>query len=266
MTPEEMIIKEGNCMHRNETFHQSTLTIAVHLAWANLDVCTAEIEEIQVVVSGTDHEVQELRIRDEEGKLLVEQPAYGLTYKLNNERWMNVLLRLPTRWRGSLEACTISAPLHVRGVHGTDLTCDTVSGDMMVSDLTAIDLKMRTVSGSIRGAGIICEKLSVRTVSGAAEVMDCTFRQGRAVTVSGPVTIQTPEGFQNFSSTAVSGTMTLHAPLDAADFTLKSVSGRPFTEGVSLRPDAPTIRTSSVSGNVHLISHLEREKGAGGDR
>ena len=240
-------------MNRNESFPSSAASIVVHLAWANLDVYAADIEDIQVLVSGTENEVTDLRIREEAGKLLVEQPAYGLTYKLNNERWMDVILRVPANWRGSLEARTISAPLHVRGIHGTDMLCDTVSGDVMASELTAIDLRLQSVSGAIRGAGMACERLGLRTVSGGAEVLDVAFRQGRVSTVSGNVTIQTPAPFQSLSSTAVSGSLTLHAPLDAADFTLKSVTGRPFTEGVSLRPDAPTIRTSSVSGNVHLI-------------
>ncbi len=62
--------------------------------------------------------------------------------------------------------------------------------------------------------------------------------------------------FDSLEGSTVSGNIRVTAPISRADASLRAVSGRLYTEGISIAPDAPRIALSSVSANVQLISSL----------
>ena len=75
-------------MNRNESFPALDVsTVTVHLAWASLEMIVDDVEDIQVLVSGDAGDVEDLKLLCQEGRLLVEQPTYGINIKqLNAER------------------------------------------------------------------------------------------------------------------------------------------------------------------------------------
>lgn len=241
-------------MNRNESFPAILVnTLAAHLAWASLDVIVEDVEQIQVLVSGAENDVKELRITCEENRLTVEQPSYGINLKsLGAERWMQIMIRLPRSWKGAVDLNTISAPLNVRGLTGTDFTLDTVSGDMTISGLQSITTALHSVSGDVKGEDIHGEKLSLRTVSGDITARACGFDTYRINTVSGQADLDMIRPFSRLDGMSVSGNLRLFAPMDRADAALRSVSGRLLTRGVSIQHDAPQARVSSVSGNLEI--------------
>ena len=131
-------------MNKIETFSPTQITgVEAHLAWASLEVLADDVNELQVMAAGNDKDVSDLRIQEKEGRLVVEQPTYGLSIKLNSERWMQIVIRLPRSWKGALDMSTITAPLRARGISGTDVTLDSVSGDMRAANINAIALTLR---------------------------------------------------------------------------------------------------------------------------
>lgn len=141
-------------MNKIETFSPTQITsVEAHLAWASLEVLADDVNELQVMAAGNDKDVSDLRIQEKEGRLVVEQPTYGLSIKLNSERWMQIVIRLPRSWKGALDMSTITAPLRARGISGTDVTLDSVSGDMRAANINAIALTLRQVSGGHSGPG-----------------------------------------------------------------------------------------------------------------
>lgn len=241
-------------MNRNENFPAILVSaLAVHLAWASLDVMVEDVEQIQLYITGDENDVKDLRIACEENRLTVEQPSYGINLKsLGSQRWMQVMIRLPRSWKGAVDLNTISAPMNVRGLTGTDFTLDAVSGDITAAGLQSITAALRTVSGSIKAEEIYGERLSLRTVSGDITVRACGYDAYRINTVSGQADLDLVQPFEKLDGVSVSGNMRLFAPMDCINASLRSVSGRLLTQGVSIQPGAPEARVSSVSGNLEI--------------
>lgn len=239
-------------MNRNETFSSMQVSsLTAHLAWASLDVMVEDVEQIQVCISGAEKDVKELRVECLEGTLLVEQPAYGIK-TLGTEHWMQIILRVPREWKGSVDLNTISAPLNIRGLVGTDFILDTVSGDLTAAHLQCITAVLRSVSGRVKGEELAGQHLTLRTVSGDISVQNASFDGFRINTVSGETDVEAVRPFEKLEGISVSGSIQVTAPMSTVNASLRSVGGRLLTNGVSIQPDAPEVRVSSVSGNLEM--------------
>lgn len=252
-------------MNRNEAFApQDVGTLAAHLAWASLEITSDDVEDVLIHVAGDDHDVSELKITLQEGKLTIEQPTYGLSiHQFHSERWMQLLVRIPRAWKGAVDANTITAPLKLRGLSGSDITLDSVSGSIHAASVTSITTALRSVSGDVRLAGGCGEKLNLRTVSGSIHCEGAAYDAYRINTVSGDATLALERAFAQLEGVSVSGRISVYAPMDRADAVLRAVSGRLRTSGVSIQPDAPRASVSSVSGdfeiNCSLAATIEEE-------
>lgn len=245
-------------MNRNETFPGMLVnTLTVHLAWASVEMMVDEVEDIQVLISGSDADVNDLKLICENGRLLVEQPTYGLTYKINTVRWMQVFIRLPQDWKGAVDASTISGPLKARGLSGTDMVFDTVTGDLRATNIQSITTTLRTVSGNVLCETLRGEHLGLRAVSGNITCDGCAFDTYRLSTVNGMITMDMERPFDKLDGATVSGNIRVNAPMTQADAVLRSASGRIRTNGISIQQDAPPATISSVSGNFELNCSLQ---------
>lgn len=241
-------------MNRNESFPAILVsTLAAHLAWASLDVMVEDVDQIQLFISGAENDVKDLRVSCQENKLTIEQPNCGINLKsLGTERWLQVMVRLPLSWKGAVDLNTISGTMNVRGLTGTDFTLDTVSGELTASGMQSITATLRTVSGSIKAEDLYGEKLALRTVSGDVTGRACSYDTYRINTVSGQVDLDLDRPFEKLDGISVSGSIRLFAPMTSANAALRSVSGRLLTRGVSIDPEAPEAKISSVSGNLEI--------------
>lgn len=245
-------------MNKIETFSPTQITsVEAHLAWASLEVLADDVNELQVMAAGNDKDVSDLRIQEKEGRLVVEQPTYGLSIKLNSERWMQIVIRLPRSWKGALDMSTITAPLRARGISGTDVTLDSVSGDMRAANINAIALTLRQVSGGIQAQDLNCDHVSVRTVSGKVRLSEVACLTAKLSGVSGDQRMECTRVFERVDANTVSGDVELYAPLTQADIALRAVTGRVLTGGVSIVENAPQVRGTSVSGNLAIHCNLE---------
>ena len=233
-------------MNKIETFSPTQITgVEAHLAWASLEVLADDVNELQVMAAGNDKDVSDLRIQEKEGRLVVEQPTYGLSIKLNSERWMQIVIRLPRSWKGALDMSTITAPLH------------SVSGDMRAANINAIALTLRQVSGGIQAQDLNCDHVSVRTVSGKVRLSEVACLTAKLSGVSGDQRMECTRVFERVDVNTVSGDVELYAPLTQADIALRAVTGRVLTGGVSIVENAPQVRGTSVSGNLAIHCNLE---------
>ena len=63
-----------------------------------------------------------LRIQQNDGTLLIEQPAYGLSgMNMMESHWLTILLRVPYSWKGAVDLSTTSGRLTCRQLSGSDL-------------------------------------------------------------------------------------------------------------------------------------------------
>ena len=254
-------------MDRTEMFprHQAD-HIELNLAWASLNVYVDDTEDLQVLVSGAEADVNDLRIAmSGERALVVTQPLYGISYRIGTGRWLQVNLRVPREWKGGLTAYTTTGPMQVRGVQGSDLLLDTVTGEIRAAELRSITLSLKSVSGHILGSELRGNKLQARNVSGHISLSGCSFEEYRLGGVSGSQTVDMTAPFTSVECTTVSGDVALFAPMAAMDAIHRTVSGRLHTAGLSLQEGAPPVRITSVSGNLELsntVMALENELGA----
>lgn len=118
-------------MERNMSFDGGSLDgVAVHLAWGQLEIFADDVDRIQVMAAGDDGSVNDLRIGEKEGWLVVEQPQYGLSLNITESRWLQICVRMPKEWKKTIACNTISGLLSARGLRAKSLTLETVSGDL----------------------------------------------------------------------------------------------------------------------------------------
>lgn len=244
-------------MERNESFEIQELSdIAVHLAWAQLEIFADDVDKIQVLASGDDNSVSDLRIECKNGTLLVEQPQYGFSLNIMESRWLQVCVRMPRNWGKGVRCTTISGILSARKLNGSQISLETVSGDLRVLKLTAEQMALKTVSGDLHGEDLTTDMLNLRSVSGDVNLVELNTKQLKCNSISGGQTYNMSQTFERVEVTAVSGNVMITAPIEEMNASLRSVSGRMHTEGISVveNADAPIVRITGVSADLKLMS------------
>ncbi len=241
-------------MDRNEFFPALPVTrLTLRLIGGTLEICTDDIQDIHVMVSGDNAAVSSLRIATSADQLIVEQPAAAAAKSAAACPWMQVTIRLPRSWKGNIDAHTVSGWINARGLSGADLSLETVSSMVSASDMTFITMTVRSVTGDVKISSVSCEKCSVASSSGAVQVQANALRTAAMNSVMGNITLQTQEPFDELTLNSVMGQLRVEAPIDLCDGLLRSVSGRIRTSGVSIVEDAPRIRATTVSGDLDII-------------
>ena len=250
--------QERRCfaLERNENFVVTDLNdLAIHLAWAQVEIFADDIDRVQVLAAGDEASVRDLRIVVEDHTLLVEQPQYGLSLNITDSHWMQVCIRVPRTWSDKIHVNTIGGLLNARGLNGSRIVLDTVSGDVRATRLQAKEISRKSISGDIRTDNLTSEMLSVRTVSGNITLDDVSANVYKCTTVNGEQKAKLKGGFTFMDVRSVSGDVTLLTIIDRMNVSMRSLSGRVSTEGVDLTEskDAPTVRVTGVSADLKLI-------------
>ncbi len=246
-------------MEKNASFQKESISeLYCRLTWAQLELLADDVQEIQVLAAGDDQSVTDLRIEERDGRLVVEQPPFAFSLNFITHKWTQVCIRIPKEWRGTIDAHTVSGLLNSRGIKGTEITLDTVSGDLRAMAVSSEGLSLRTVSGDMKCGDLRGERMSLRTVSGDARLQSIAFEQVRTNSVSGDVWLEFRAPFARVDANTVSGDLEMLVPMGSLDASLKAVSGRIHTSGVVLKEGGSTVRLSAVSGDLTIISTLEK--------
>ena len=243
-------------MEKNVHFEpEGTKDIVVRLAWAQLDVFADDIEKIQVMATGDEGTVSDLRVMAKEHMLVIEQPQYGLSLNIIESHWMQVCVRIPRTWQEEIHLSTISGLLCTRGLEGSYIALDTVSGDISVSRIHAGKISLRTISGDIRAEALQAISLSVRSVSGNLVLNSTKTETLKCNSVSGEQSLHMDQEFQRMDISAVSGDVIIMAPVKRMNATLRSIGGSIRTEGVEIADDdtVPIVRVSGVSTGLKIV-------------
>jgi hypothetical protein len=247
-------------LERNESFQAGDLQeIIARLAWAQLEAIADDTEQIQVIASGDERTVSEMRIEKENGTLTIEQPQYGLTLDITHGHWIEIVVRVPKTWDHNLRLNTISGLVRLRGLGGESIAAETITGDLKASQLTASSIALRTTAGAVKGTQLICETLACRSVSGNITLEDVSAKNYRFTTVSGDIRLDLGAGFEQMEIRTVSGDCELLTEMNTLNVSIRSVSGHKILNGVKATNDktAPSVRLTGVSGNLKI--NLKRE-------
>ncbi len=241
-------------MNRNEFFQALPLTrLALRLTNATLEICTDDIEDIHLMISGDTGDVEALRITAAADTLTVEQPVTAMAKSAAvASSWMQLALRIPASWKGRIEARSVTGLMNLRTLQGTDLALDTVSGMVMGTDLSFITVSIRSVIGDVKLSQVRCEKCSAMTTSGDVCLSGASIRTLSSATVTGHALIDLAAPFEELVMNTVTGDMSVDAPISACDAALRSVSGRIRRDGVVQQEGSARIRATSVSGCLDI--------------
>lgn len=241
-------------MNRNEFFEALPITrVTLKLIGATLDLCTDDIDDIHVMVSGSDKDVTTLRIVASGDQLLVEQPAVSLARNPVGSSWLQVTLRLPMNWKGRIDGRTVSGLINARSLTGTDLALESVSGLITAHDLSFITASLRSVTGDVKVTCLGCETCTLGSTSGDIALLGSSLNTCQLTGITGNATLTLQSPFTEISATTVTGDVAIDAPIDECDVVLRSVSGRIRTSGVSIVEQSATrVRVNTVSGGLDL--------------
>lgn len=241
-------------MDRNEFLEPLPLTrIVLKLTSASLTLRTDDIDDIHVMVSGADADVNTLRIAVSGNQLLVEQPALSLQKNPIGASWLQVTIRLPLDWKGRIDGRTVSGWINAHSLNGSDLTLDSVSGLISADALTFTDITLRTVVGDIRAADVTCVHATLATTSGAIGVRGASIGQCALTSITGAMTLAFRTPFDSLTATSVTGDLAIDAPITRCGVTHRSVTGRVTAGSIAIEDGAtPTVHFNTVAGNLDI--------------
>ena len=244
-------------MNRNEFLEAYPITrLSLRLTGGTLEICTDAIDDVHVMVSGADKDVEALRIEVKGDQLVVEQPAASLARNPVGSSWLQVTIRLPQSWKGRIDARTVTGWISARCLVGTDFTLESVSGLITANMLQFRTVVIRTVTGDIRLHDMVCEdKCTLGSTSGTISVQTSCLAACSLNTITGGATLSLLAPFREISAASVIGDLAIDAPIAACTAAVRSVSGKTTTSGVSILEDAEAaVHFTSVSGNLDISS------------
>lgn len=240
-------------MNRNEFLKALPITrIRLKLIGAALEICTDDIDDIHVMVSGADREVNTLHIAVQEDQLLVEQPATALARNPMGDSWLQITLRLPKTWKGCIDGRTVSGWINARSLTGADLMLESVSGLITAASLDFITLSLRSVTGDVKLHNARCEKCTLASTSGDVLAAAVSLLRCSVTSITGNMSLSLLSPFEEITANSVSGDVSIEAPVDACDATLRSVAGRIRTSGISIVEGAARVHVTTVSGGLDI--------------
>ncbi len=191
------------------------LTLEVSIPAGDIDVDTVDGEQSTVVVSGDERLLENLEVRHDGSRLVVElrgKSKFGFVVTFGSQVFGNAGLRVQARVpHGSgvkiktasadmeidgrlaeLDVNSVSGDLRVRGEIAGDAKVKTVSGDTEL-ERVGRDLSLQSVSGDAR-SGPVGGSVDTKTVSGDVHVAAVSAGQTHFTSVSGDVEIGIAQG------------------------------------------------------------------------
>lgn len=240
-------------MNRNEFLEALPITrITLKLIGATLEICSDDIDDIHVMVSGADRDVENLRIAVQADQLIVEQPATALAKNPVGTSWMQLTIRLPRTWKGRIDGRTVSGWINARSLTGADLALESVSGMITATDMDFITISLKAVTGDVKLIHAGCEKCTLASTSGDVRAEAVSLLQCGVTNIAGNAALSLVSPFEEITATSVTGDVVIDAPVEACDAVLRSVAGRIRTSGVSIVEGAAKVRVTTVSGGLDI--------------
>lgn len=248
-------------MDRNESWSAlQVAAITIRAAWGQLQVTGADVQELQLFVSGSENDTEALKAQLQDGVLTIEQPVFGLSgMNMMESHWLSILLRVPYSWKGAMELTTTSGRLSCKQLNGSDLKLETVNGPLQAHELSFITADLNTVSGAVRCSRIDADQLDLRTVSGDVSMDSCCADTLKLNSVTGDLRIGLSAPFISFSANSVTAGLTLTVPLSEVHVQRRAVAGHMQLWQAVQASGAPTITMNTVSGDLQITGNAAEE-------
>ncbi len=243
-------------MERKMCFDLATVQeINIRLAWAQLEIFSDDVSQIQVMVAGDDVSVNGIELHETNNVVSLVQPQYGITRNLAESHWLQIIVRVPKAYHQKLDCSTISGLLTARKCTAEQLHLETITGDMRVVQIQSKQAELRTVSGDVHCSSLSAERLYLRTVSGNISADTLTLDTLKSNGITGTQSYSLTNPATNVDIITVSGDVRIHVATNKAKLTMRSIGGHLQSEHITLIEENtnPAIKVSCVSASLTLM-------------
>jgi len=225
--------------------------IQVRVGWGQVELLGADTREVQIAVAGDERSAREMVVRHENDKLTIEQPQYGLLPHFDS-KWLQIHVRVPKEWRGNVLLITVSGAISVRKLCGKEIHLDTASGTVHADSVQCDTFVMNAVTGAVQSVRVAARKLQVRNVSSAISLSEMDADIVKITSISGQVGLDFQRPFSSLDLQVATGDTQVSLPGGRAEVAFRSVSGKLSAEGFDGGPDAPSVRATTIAGNLSI--------------
>lgn len=203
--------------------------VSVRLSDLAVNICSTTDKTVTVAARGAKMP-ERVSVALDGGVLRITEKRLGLFRRLAALEDDTVIIRIPEKWIGTVDAATQSGDVYASGLVSPQLTlrASSESGTVSVSELKIAEMQLTTTSGDLyvnttRGGAV-----TASTTSGYVSLSDAKTENVSLSSVSGNIFVRNAE---------LTGTLTLH-----------STSGEINLDDVS----AGSIEAGTTSGDLEL--------------
>ena len=220
--------------------------VSVRLSDLAVNICSTTEKTVTVAVRGAKTP-ERVSVALDGGVLRITEKRLGLFRRLAASDDDAVIIRIPEKWIGTVDAATQSGDVYASGLVSPQLTlrASSESGTVSVSELKIAEMQLTTTSGDLyvnttRGGAV-----TASTTSGYVSLSDAKTENVSLSSVSGNIFVRNAE---------LTGTLTLHSTsgeIDLDDVSAGSIEAGTTSGDLELdEVDTQSLAFTSTSGGI----------------
>ena len=220
--------------------------VSVRLSDLAVNICSTTEKTVTVAVRGAKTP-ERVSVALDGGVLRITEKRLGLFRRLAASDDDAVIIHIPEKWIGTVDAATQSGDVYASGLVSPQLTlrASSESGTVSVSELKIAEMQLTTTSGDLyvnttRGGAV-----TASTTSGYVSLSDAKTENVSLSSVSGNIFVRNAE---------LTGTLTLHSTsgeIDLDDVSAGSIEAGTTSGDLELNEvDTQSLAFTSTSGGI----------------
>ena len=220
--------------------------VSVRLSDLAVNICSTTEKTVTVAVRGAKTP-ERVSVALDGGVLRITEKRLGLFRRLAASEDDTVIIRIPEKWIGTVDAATQSGDVYASGLVSPQLTlrASSESGTVSVSELKIAEMQLTTTSGDLYVNTTRGGTITAGTTSGYMNISDVKAESVSLSSVSGNIFVRNAE---------LTGTLTLHSTsgeIDLDDVSAGSIEAGTTSGDLELdEVDTQSLAFTSTSGGI----------------
>lgn len=220
--------------------------VSVRLSDLAVNICSTTEKTVTVAVRGAKTP-ERVSVALDGGVLRITEKRLGLFRRLAASEDDTVIIRIPEKWIGTVDAATQSGDVYASGLVSPQLTlrASSESGAVVVSELKIAEMQLTTTSGDLHINTTRGGAVTASTTSGYVSLSDAKTENVSLSSVSGNIFVRNAE---------LTGTLTLHSTsgeIDLDDVSAGSIEAGTTSGDLELdEVDTQSLAFTSTSGGI----------------
>ena len=220
--------------------------VSVRLSDLAVNICSTTDKTVTVAARGAKTP-ERVSVALDGGVLRITEKRLGLFRRLAASEDDTVIIRIPEKWIGTVDAATQSGDVYASGLVSPQLTlrASSESGAVVVSELKIAEMQLTTTSGDLHINTTRGGAVTASTTSGYVSLSDAKTENVSLSSVSGNIFVRNAE---------LTGTLTLHSTsgeIDLDDVSAGSIEAGTTSGDLELdEVDTQSLAFTSTSGGI----------------